>query len=85
MKIKHFFLITFLLSFSLSYSQVLKPVKWTFSSNKTSDSTANLYFKATIDQGWHIYSQYITGEGPIPTTFTFDKSKYPKVEVIDLR
>jgi len=60
---------------SIVFSQILTPVKWTFSSSKTSDSTANLYFKASIDPNWHVYSQFIEGEGPVPTTFTFDKSK----------
>ena len=57
------------------FSQILAPVKWTFNTAKVNDSIVNLYFKATIDKGWHVYSQFITGEGPVPTTFAFDKSK----------
>jgi len=75
MKLKQLLLLSFLFCGITSFSQVLKPVKWTFSANKTTDSTANLYLKATIDKGWHVYSQYISGEGPVPTTFTFGKSK----------
>lgn len=57
-----------------AFTQILEPVKWSFSSEKTSDSTANLYLTATIDEGWHVYSQVIDGEGPIPTSFSFEKS-----------
>jgi len=30
-----------------------------------------LQFKATIDEGWHLYSQFIEEDGPVPTEFTF--------------
>ena len=29
---------------------------------------------ATIDKGWHLYSQYINMGGPLPTVFTFEPS-----------
>jgi thiol:disulfide interchange protein len=75
MRNRNFLLIMLMLVASVGFSQVLTPVKWTFSSKKITDSTANLYFKATIDKGWHVYSQNIKGDGPVPTTFTFEKSK----------
>jgi thiol:disulfide interchange protein len=75
MRNRSFILIILMLVNSIGFSQVLTPVKWTFSSKKINDSTANLSLKATLDKGWHVYSQNITGEGPVPTTFTFDKSK----------
>jgi len=74
MKNRSIFLTIMVLLSSIGFSQVLKPVKWTFSSAKTSDSTANLYCKATIDKGWHVYSQFIKADGPVPTTFAFEKS-----------
>jgi thiol:disulfide interchange protein len=67
-------LLIFFLSVSQAFSQIIEPVKWSFSSEKLTDSTANLYLTATIDKDWHIYSQTIVGEGPIPTSFTFEKS-----------
>jgi len=30
-----------------------------------------LTFTAIVNDGWHIYSQYIDSGGPIPTSFTF--------------
>ena len=80
MKLKNIFLIALMVVCSTGYAQILKPVKWTFSSSKVNDSTANLYMKASIEKDWHLYSQTIVGEGPSPTTFTFEKSnKYQLV------
>jgi thiol:disulfide interchange protein len=52
---------------------VQKPVKWAFEQKKISDSEYDLIFKANLDKDWHIYSQFMKGDGPIPTSFTFDK------------
>ncbi|HYG52693.1 MAG TPA: protein-disulfide reductase DsbD N-terminal domain-containing protein [Flavobacteriales bacterium] len=52
------------------YSQV----KWDFSGRKTKNS-AELILKATIEKGWHVYSQHLKGDGPIPTQFTFQLPK----------
>jgi thiol:disulfide interchange protein DsbD len=53
---------------------IQKPVKWTFEQKKNSDTEYDLIFKAALDKDWHIYSQFLKGDGPIPTSFTFDKS-----------
>lgn len=47
---------------------------WAFESKKVSDTEYDLIFKATIENGWHIYSQFLKGDGPIPTAFNFDKN-----------
>lgn len=52
-------------------AQVLNPVHWTFSSEKTATDTYVLHLKAEIDPGWHVYAQQ-AGDGPIPTSFTFE-------------
>lgn len=54
-------------------AQVLTPVKWNFSFKSISKNEAELVFTATIDKGWHLYSQDIPAGGPIPTKFTFEK------------
>jgi thiol:disulfide interchange protein len=75
-KNKSLFVVLLLVFFSgASFAQILNPVKWTFSSKKINDTVAELYLKATIDKGWHVYSQYIPENGPVPTSFTFEKSK----------
>ncbi|MEI8203828.1 MAG: thioredoxin family protein [Bacteroidota bacterium] len=64
----------FLLSLTAN-SQILKPVKWTFSSKITAPNEALILFTATIDNKWHLYSQNVPPDGPIATSFTLEKSK----------
>ena len=59
----------------LAQAQIYAPVKWTFSSKKINDTEAELTFKASIDKGWHVYSQFIANDGPVPTSFKFEKNK----------
>jgi len=54
-------------------AQVLNPVTWEFRVNKLTKADSELIFTATIDRGWHLYSQDIPSGGPIPTTFTIEK------------
>ncbi|HEY0057461.1 MAG TPA: cytochrome c biogenesis protein CcdA [Pedobacter sp.] len=58
-----------------SYAQIENPVKWSFSAKAISDTQVELSMKADIQPGWHVYSQFIAEGGPIPTSFTFEKSK----------
>lgn len=55
-------------------SQTFDPIKWTSGVIKNSDTVYTLYFEATLDKGWHLYSQRVadTDEiAPTPTEFTF--------------
>lgn len=53
-------------------SEIFDPVKWTKKLEKVDEFNYLLKFTATIDQGWHLYSQNLPGEdGPIATSFTF--------------
>jgi len=61
-----------LLAVTLAHAQILEPVKWKTSIDEISDSEYNLIATATIEAGWHLYSQNVPNDGPIPTTFTFD-------------
>lgn len=50
-------------------------VHWNFSSKKIADKTYELHITATIDEGWHIYAQSTTKEGPsLPTKIFFNKN-----------
>lgn len=53
------------------FSQNELPVKWSFETVNKGKHEAELKFTANINDGWHIYSQYIDSGGPIPTAFTF--------------
>jgi hypothetical protein len=77
---KNLFLIAAGLFLSLSASsQILKPVKWSYAAKKTSKTEATIFIKATIDEGWHLYSQNMADGGPVKTTFTFPVSKTYKL------
>jgi thiol:disulfide interchange protein DsbD len=52
-------------------AQVLEPVRWETSIEKISDTEYDLIASATIDSGWHLYSQSVPEDGPIPTTFLY--------------
>jgi thiol:disulfide interchange protein DsbD len=58
-----------------AYAQVEHPVKWAYAAKKISSTEAILFLKATIQPGWHIYSQTVKEGGPIKTSFTFAPSK----------
>lgn len=55
-------------------AQILAPVKWSYAAKKTSATEAVVLLKATIDPGWHIYSQHLKDGGPVKTTIKFDAS-----------
>ena len=68
-------LLLLLLIANVGFTQILKPVKWSFSVNRINDCEAELIFKAKIDKGFHVYSQFLDGnDGPVATTFNFEKS-----------
>lgn len=69
---KRFILILLLFSFTAGFSQVYEPVKWTTSVEKISNLEYKLISVAKIEEGWHLYSQHIPEDGPIPTTFKYD-------------
>nr|MBA2407246.1 thioredoxin family protein [Chitinophagales bacterium] len=76
------FILYFLLSIVASplLAQYSNPhVKWEFSSKKTSEDEFDLVATANMEKGFHLYSQYIGEGGPIPTSFTFEKSDDYKI------
>lgn len=73
---KSFFSLILLLLFIWSaFAQVYNPVKWDLSYKELKDNRFELVFKASIEKNWHLYSQNIPDGGPIPTSFTFTKTK----------
>ena len=55
----------------IASAQIFDPVSWEFTQHQLSDNEIELQFKASIDDKWYIYSQFIEGDGPVPTEFTF--------------
>ena len=58
-----------------AYAQVENPVKWSYAAKKLNDKEAVVFLKATIQNGWHIYSTNLKDGGPIKTSFTFTPAK----------
>lgn len=74
---KKIVLFTLALFFSAAalQAQILKPVKWSYAAKRLSKTEAVILIKATIEDGWHIYSQNVGEGGPVATTFTFPPAK----------
>ncbi|WP_299112035.1 protein-disulfide reductase DsbD [uncultured Winogradskyella sp.] len=60
----------FAFAFNLN-AQVFDPVKWETKTEKISDTEYNLISTATIDAGWHLYSQVVPEGGPVATSFSY--------------
>lgn len=56
-------------------AQGLNPVSWSFSSKKISEGVYEVQMTATIQQGWHLYSQKQPEDAIAqPTSFSFNKN-----------
>lgn len=72
---KRTLLFGFFILFSVALSaQSASPVKWTYSAKKIADKTYEVHITATVGGDWHIYSQNVGVDGPVPTAFTFTKN-----------
>ena len=63
-----------IVAISGSSAQILKPITWQFGSKKINADEAVIFMKASIQNGWHIYSQHLKEGGPIKTSFAFTPS-----------
>src|ERR1700759_4590414 len=61
-------------------AQIESPVKWSYAAKRVSATEAVVFLRATIQDGWHIYSQSVKDGGPIKTSFTFTPSKEYSLE-----
>ncbi len=64
----------FLAAATSAFTQILDPVSWSFSKEKTGEHEYDLIFTAGIENKWHLYSQKLPEGGPIPTSFQFGES-----------
>jgi DsbC/DsbD-like thiol-disulfide interchange protein len=66
--------IIIILSATVANAQ-LSPVTWSFTAQKTADKTYEVHMRATIQQGWHLYSQTQPENAiAIPTSFTVNNN-----------
>jgi thiol:disulfide interchange protein len=69
-----FILLLFILGSNVE-AQILNPVKWTHKTEKVGETEFNLVLEGTIEEGWHLYSQFTPEGGPIPLELKFDVNK----------
>jgi len=62
----------FLLFFWTLGLQAQEPVVWTTDIEKTTDTEYLLIFRAVMQPKWHLYSQNLHKDGPLPTEFVFE-------------
>ena len=74
-------LVSFVLIAAVVKAQVLNPVSWTFSAKKTGDKTYEVHLTATMQAGWHLYSQTQPDDAiAIPTGITFTANPLIKLD-----
>jgi thiol:disulfide interchange protein DsbD len=56
-------------------AQIVEPVKWSSSVVKVSDTEVDLIISASIENNWHLYSQFTPEGGALPLVFTFKNQK----------
>ena len=77
--IKKLIFVIALLSVVSIRAQILEPVKWSTSIEKISENEYKLIATASIQDGWHLYSQNVPEGGPVSTQFSFEgNNKYLK-------
>src|SRR5262249_36535100 len=77
--IRNLLLVFLLAAFHFSEAQILDPCHWSYKVEQTKPDEATLILTAKLDSGWHLYSQFLSGEGPIPTHFTYKESPNYKI------
>ena len=58
-----------------SFAQFQQHLYWKSEVEKVSDKEYNVKFICTLDEGWHVYSQFTEEGGPNATVFNFEKNK----------
>ncbi|SRX52432.1 cytochrome c biogenesis protein CcdA [Aequorivita sp. CIP111184] len=79
MKKIYLFLLLATVSLASVQSQILDPVKWSTSIKKISETEYDLISKASIEDKWHLYSQVVPDNGPLPTNLTFEENSAYKL------
>ena len=66
---------------AVAQAQILNPVSWSFSSKKLAENVYEVQMIATIQQGWHLYSQSQPKDAIAqPTSFVFNKNPLLELE-----
>ncbi len=68
------FIVLIFSSISLFSQDDNNPVSWSQELNKISDTEYELIIKGKIFEGWHVYSQFTSDGGSLPSEFTYVKA-----------
>ena len=64
-----------IVTMAIAANAQLNPVSWTFTTKKIADKTYEVHLKATIQHGWHLYSQIQPEDAIVnPTGFTLNNN-----------
>jgi hypothetical protein len=67
--------------FAISAKAQLNPVSWSFSAKKIADKTYEVHLTATMQTGWHLYSQVQPEDAiAIPTDFKINNNPLLSLE-----
>jgi thiol:disulfide interchange protein len=66
--------LTVIIYLQATSAQIVKPVKWVFSTRQVDNEQVDLIFKATINSPWHMYGLNIAEGGPIPASIHFTEA-----------
>ncbi|MFB9076130.1 cytochrome c biogenesis protein CcdA [Flavobacterium procerum] len=72
---KNYFLAILLLTCSFAEAQIYNPVNFKNEVHAVKNGIYELTMTASIEKGWHLYSQKVEQDGPVPTTFSFKSNK----------
>lgn len=78
---KRLFVLLIVVFATFTVKAQLNPVTWTFTAKKISDKLYEVHLKATLQTGWHLYSQTQPNDAiAMPTTFTLNNNPLLKPE-----
>ena len=80
MKSKITFLLTLLVLSFQSFAQMYDPVAWSIEHKQTSNTTADIVIRASLEKGWHLYGMNIPPNGPVPTKIVIEQLDNAKKE-----
>lgn len=77
---KLYFLLFSAFAFTAAHSQ-LNPVSWSFTAVKVDDKKYEIHMKATMQNGWHLFSQSQPDDAVAnPTAFKFNKNPLMEID-----
>ena len=56
-------------------SGILNPVTWKWTKEKKSETKYKLVYTAAIQEGWTVYSQFTSDDGPVPTEVYYENAE----------